>query len=311
MNRMKIVFLLCISFLVTIAVMAQDDYLVHTVKSGESLSAIAKHFHTTTGDIMRLNGMNTKSILKIGAKIKIPPAVSAKAATETATTTAPEPVAVAIPVPAAPKKETGTSQPIVHTVGEKETLYGIGKKYKVSVPQISSWNNLKTTNIHKGQHLIVGYMTVGNAETVPVNNSAAADTKVTPQVIAAPAVIAPQTSTSIPVKKVETPAAQNGGSNDEGVFASFYQKVGKELSGAAATFKTASGWLDKKYYVLMNNVTEGTVVKVASNNKTVYAKVLGPLPDIKEDSGLLVRISNAAAASLGISDNKFPVTIHY
>jgi LysM repeat protein len=307
---MKIVFLFCISILVTIAVMAQDDYLVHTVKGGETLSAIAKHFHTTTGDIMRLNGMNTKSILKVGAKIKIPPAASAKAASETASTAVPEPAAVVVPVPAAPKKETGTSQPIVHSVGEKETLYGIGKKYKVSVPQITSWNNLKTTNIHKGQHLIVGYMTVGNAEAVPVNNTAA-DTKVTPQVIAAPAVIAPQTSTAIQVKKIETPVVQNGGSNDEGLFASFYQKVGKELSGAAATFKTASGWLDKKYYVLMNNVTEGTVVKVASNNKTVYAKVLGPLPDIKEDSGLLVRISNAAAASLGISDNKFPVTVHY
>jgi LysM repeat protein len=310
MNRMKIVFLLCISLLVTVALMAQDDYLVHTVKKGETLSAIAKHFHTTTGDIMRLNGMTTKSILKIGEKIKIPPAAAAKTATEITTTAAPEPAAVVITTAATPKKETGTSQPILHAVGEKETLYGIGKKYNVSVSQITSWNKLKTTNIHKGQHLIVGYMTVGTAEAVPVNNTAA-DTKVTPQVINAPAVIAPQTSTAVPVKKTEAQVVQNGVANEEGVFASFYQKVGKEFSGAAATFKTASGWLDKKYYVLMNNVTEGTVVKVASNNKTVYAKVLGPLPDIKEDSGLLVRISNAAAASLGISDNKFPVTVHY
>jgi len=310
MNRMKIVFLLCIFLLVTVAVMAQDDYLVHTVKKGETLSAIAKHFHTTTGDIMRLNGMTTKSILKIGEKVKIPPAATAKAATETASTSVPEPTAVVNTPAATTKKETGTSQPILHAVGEKETLYGIGKKYNVSVSQITSWNKLKTTNIHKGQHLIVGYMTVGTAEAVPVNNTAA-DTKVTPQVINAPAVITPQTSTAVPVKKTETPVVQNSVTNEEGVFASFYQKIGKELSGAAATFKTASGWLDKKYYVLMNNVTEGTVVKVASNNKTVYAKVLGPLPDIKEDSGLLVRISNAAAASLGISDSKFPVTVHY
>jgi len=310
MNRMKIVFLLCIFLLVTVAAMAQDDYLVHTVKKGETLSAIAKHFHTTTGDIMRLNGMTTKSILKIGEKVKIPPAATAKSATETASTSVPEPTAVVNTPAATTKKETGTSQPILHAVGEKETLYGIGKKYNVSVSQITSWNKLKTTNIHKGQHLIVGYMTVGTAEAVPVNNTAA-DTKVTPQVINAPAVITPQTSTAVPVKKTETPVVQNSVTNEEGVFASFYQKIGKELSGAAATFKTASGWLDKKYYVLMNNVTEGTVVKVASNNKTVYAKVLGPLPDIKEDSGLLVRISNAAAASLGISDSKFPVTVHY
>ncbi|MCW3106761.1 MAG: LysM peptidoglycan-binding protein [Segetibacter sp.] len=103
----------------------------------------------------------------------------------------------------------------------------------------------------------------------------------------------------------------------EGVFANVFttdasQKSLNTKSGEAATFKSTSGWQDKKYYVLMNDIVPGTIVKIASTeNKVVYAKVLGSMPDMKENSGLLMRISNAAASYLGIIDPKFPVQISY
>lgn len=103
----------------------------------------------------------------------------------------------------------------------------------------------------------------------------------------------------------------------EGVFANVYtadvaQKSVNTKSGEAATFKSTSGWQDKKYYILMNDVTPGTIVKIESlENKVVYAKVLGSMPDMKENNGLLLRISNAAASYLGIIDPKFPVHISY
>ncbi|MCW3081919.1 LysM peptidoglycan-binding domain-containing protein [Segetibacter sp.] len=103
----------------------------------------------------------------------------------------------------------------------------------------------------------------------------------------------------------------------EGVFANVFTteaslKSINNKSGEAATFKSTSGWQDKKYYVLMNDVAPGTIVKIASmENKTVYAKVLGSMPDMKENNGLLLRISNSAASHLGIIDPKFPVQISY
>ena len=103
----------------------------------------------------------------------------------------------------------------------------------------------------------------------------------------------------------------------EGVFANVFttdasQKSINNKSGEAATFKSTSGWQDKKYYVLMNDVVPGTILKIASmENKVVYAKVLGSMPDMKENNGLLLRISNAAASYLGIIDPKFPVQISY
>lgn len=69
-------------------------------------------------------------------------------------------------------------------------------------------------------------------------------------------------------------------------------------------FKSTSGWKDGKYYVLMNNVVPGTVVKLVkkSTDKVLYAKVLGAVPPGKESDGLSLRMSNAAVAALGLGD---------
>lgn len=112
-------------------------------------------------------------------------------------------------------------------------------------------------------------------------------------------------------------SASNNIGSIEGVFANVFtadgaQKSVNNKSGEAATFKSTSGWQDKKYYVLMNDVLPGTILKIASTeNKVVYAKVLGSMPEMKENNGLLMRISNAAASYLGIIDPKFPVQITY
>ena len=63
----------------------------------------------------------------------------------------------------------------------------------------------------------------------------------------------------------------------------------------------------------MNNVPVGTIVKVSfpSTSKTVYAKVLGQLPDMRESAGLAIRISEAAASELGAANGKFNVEVYY
>lgn len=110
-----------------------------------------------------------------------------------------------------------------------------------------------------------------------------------------------------------TEAANSSAGTFEEMYASHTsQKTESTKGGEAATFKSTSGWQDKKYYVLINDVTPGTIVKISSaDNKAVYAKVLGSMPEMKENNGLLLRISNAAASYLGIIDPKFPVQVSY
>lgn len=105
--------------------------------------------------------------------------------------------------------------------------------------------------------------------------------------------------------------------SNEGVFAELYtaeasQKSLTNKTGNAAIFKTTSGWQDKKYYVLMDDVTPGTILRIASvDNKIIFAKVLGNMPQMKENKGLLLRLSNAAATYLGMVDAKFPVQVSF
>lgn len=100
---------------------------------------------------------------------------------------------------------------------------------------------------------------------------------------------------------------------------SFVQQVkanpaSKNTTVTSGIFKTISGWQDAKYYLLIDDVATGTIVKIVNpeNNKTIYAKVLGEMKGIRQNQGLDIRMSNAASAALGIDDTeKFIVKLNY
>ena len=120
-------------------------------------------------------------------------------------------------------------------------------------------------------------------------------------------------SAAIPVSNTSERVNNYAATHSNGGFFSIdYSGSGKTASGLAGTFKSTSGWTDGKYYGLMNGIPVGTIIRVSgTNGKTIYAKVLGQLPDMKESSGLLIRISNAASAELGLGEGKFPVEVKY
>lgn len=104
---------------------------------------------------------------------------------------------------------------------------------------------------------------------------------------------------------------------DEGYFGLIYtmdepSKTKVNKAGEAGIFKSLSGFSDRKFYALMNDVLPGTIVRISTaDNKSVCARVLGPVPEIKGAPSLVIRLSNATAAALGKSENYFPVTITY
>ncbi len=49
----------------------QPEKVYYTIKKGDSLSKIAKQHHTTVNKLCQLNGMTTKTILKVGKKIRV------------------------------------------------------------------------------------------------------------------------------------------------------------------------------------------------------------------------------------------------
>lgn len=99
----------------------------------------------------------------------------------------------------------------------------------------------------------------------------------------------------------------------------FYQQVKtspltKEQTLTSSIFKTTSGWQDGKYYLLINGVEPGTIVKITnpSNSKIIFAKVLYAMDKIRENQGVDIRISDAAASTLAVSEmDKFILKVNY
>ena len=102
-------------------------YHVYTVKSGDSLYALSKHYEIPVAEIQRVNKING-TIIKIGQKLMIP-AIKDVA------------------------KFTGAKQAEkvvfngIHKVTEKDTLWNLSLKYNVQVEVLAEENNMKIDDI--------------------------------------------------------------------------------------------------------------------------------------------------------------------
>jgi hypothetical protein len=243
-----------------------------------------------------------------------------------------------------------TLVPIYHLVEEKEWMFKVSSIYNdVPVTSLEKWNKIKRDDLKPGTDLIVGFLKVKTdlsplamgISSNPVPGAAVPDPAIkTTKTTDAPAQTLTKTSpppsaplyrtdpakppittvsntssntTTVPVSNANEKVNNYAITHSNGGFFSIdYAGSGKSASGEAGTFKSTSGWTDGKYYALMNSISVGTIIRVSgTNGKTIYAKVLGQLPEMKESIGLVIRISNAASAELGLGEGKFPVEIKY
>ena len=196
----------------------------------------------------------------------------------------------------------------------------------VTLANLRNWNNLNNDNVKSGTKLIVGFLSSKEMPSITITTKPKPEEPVVkteekpivtePKVIEKPVVKTEEKPVVAPSKVVEKPVA----TNDQGYFKlSFDQQVkgtpvSKNETVTSGIFKTASGWSDAKYYLLIDKVSPGTIVKVINpaNNKIVYAKVLGEMSGIRQNEGLNIRISNAAASILEITElDKFIVKVNY
>lgn len=118
-------------------------------------------------------------------------------------------------------------------------------------------------------------------------------------------------------KTVATPVPTNRKENGAGAFKSLFESQPlsetASQSGLAGTFKSNSGWSDGKYYCLHNTARPGSIIKITNpaNQLSVFAKVLDVIPDINQNEGMLVRLSNAATEALGVTTDSFQCTISF
>lgn len=125
--------------------------IFHHVQPEETLYDIAQTEGLRYEALLELNHLETGMQPAIGERIFLKeksPARPALAGSVTLAETMPhqEPDSAIAPQP------TGLTR---HIVQQKETLYGIGKKYGVSPDKIKEWNKLNNTNLKTGQELLI------------------------------------------------------------------------------------------------------------------------------------------------------------
>ncbi|MBW1788408.1 MAG: LysM peptidoglycan-binding domain-containing protein [Deltaproteobacteria bacterium] len=133
---------------------ATPAYVRHKVRKGETLSGIAKRYHTSVGAIMRANGLRKSSYIKAGWTLKVPTRRTYASAR-----------------PAGPpSKKTGQrGGTVTYRVRKGDSLWRIANRYGTTVNTIKSLNNLKSTRLQEGQILRIREKT----ETVTAMNTRA------------------------------------------------------------------------------------------------------------------------------------------
>ena len=235
--------------------------------------------------------------------------------------------------------------PVYHLVQPKEGLYRISLIFdKVPLDLLRKWNNLQGDVVSNGTRLVIGYLKVVkeqsplalkaiHGENPHVTTKVKEEKKEMPK----PDLPKEKVITQVPPVKdkipVDTKTTESDNNNDPaaktttdrpvvnfsgGYFKNLYNNQTDKKSlvkenGTAGVFKTTSGWTDGKYYCFHNDAIPGTIIKITNSlsGKSVYAKVLDAVPDLKQNNGILLRLSNSAAEELGAGETKFDCSISY
>lgn len=279
----------------------------HKVTSGETLFSISKKYGVSIESLKEWNKLQGNGV-KVGQVLTIKEGGSIQ--TQVASNTKPsEPVSVRELPKVEEKKEeapkakaesvkskpepsksasapVATSAPITpgdwisHTVKSGETLFSLSSQYGSSVEDLIQWNALTSNNLRSGQVIKVGRAPEGPS-TVPIVGT-------------------PKVAASTSEMKVEpTPENTSGG----------FKNI-KE-TGQAELIEGTGG--HKKYLVLHRTAPVGSVIRVKNeeNDLTIFARVVGTLPDTGDNSKLVIKLSQAAFDQLKAVNARFPVEILY
>lgn len=279
-------------------------YTRHEVESGETWYAIARQYGVTFAEL-KLANRGSSDLLKPGQVLLVPTGKS-KRGTERKHDIEPVPN-----TPDAQPQSPSTAVTQTHTVGAGETLYGISRKYSVSVDDLKKWNKLTGNSLNKGQKLEIRKSTTSTAhpvvETIVPEQPVPEKQRVPEPVVSVQPMPRPNQEVESEVKpKTDARPVPE----PDYAFTNGRKKV---------TEQGMAGWVGdedinpNRYYALHRSAPNGTIIRVTNrmNNANVFVKVVGRLPDSGENEGMIIKISKAAADKMGVIDQRFQVDLLY
>ncbi len=282
---------------------------IHTVAAKETMYSISKMYNVSIDDLRKWNNLSDNT-LSIGQQLVVgkTPAVEVR----------PDPART---IPQSQDTPTVASVPAsgVHTVGTKETLFSIARQYGLSVGQLRAWNSLEGDDLKVGQ-VIRLTETKTDQPAAPV--VAQQETRQEP----VESRREPQRADETPVQSTQpsqpsqpspsaktTQPTQPAPSGTQTIRISESMKNSDEVieAGLAELIEGTEG--NRKYLAMHRTAPVGTILKVRNemNNREVFVRVMGKLPDTAVNDKLIIKLSRSAYDRLGAIDPRFRVELTY
>lgn len=297
------------------------DYILHQIENAEGWFSIARKYGITYAEL-RMANKDSADKLVPGSTLLVP-----------ADKLKPND-------PFYGKNYTQGEEAISYSVKEGETLFSIARKFNTSVDSLKKWNRLSDADLRTGQRLKVGF------KNKPDRNETAVDVKTSkpsagPGNDSVPAIKkssaansakstgseAVKDSAGIKKEKVQ-PAAVKAPKADSTKIIKTASAIKPEpkknfpVAGKSRKEVYENGvasWIrdddinPNKYYALHRSAPIGTIIKVTNkmNNKYVFVKVVGTLPNTGDNTDLVIKISKASAEKLGVRDSRFQSELNY
>ncbi|HZY79421.1 MAG TPA: LysM peptidoglycan-binding domain-containing protein [Cyclobacteriaceae bacterium] len=250
---------------------------VHKVQPKETLFSISRMYGVSVDDLKAWNNLRDNA-LSVGQDVLIKKGGAGTITTAATSTTAGKP----------------EQKKMTHMVAQGETLFSISKMYGVTVDQIKTWNSLSSNELKLSQVLYV-------QQPMFQQSSQTATTTTTTTTVT------PATTPPLNTAPVEAATAGSPVKISESVLGT--DEV-HEL-GLAELIEGTEG--NRKYLALHRTAKAGSILKVRNelNNREVFVRVAGPLPNTGVNDKLVIKISKSAFDRLGGVDQKFRVEVTY
>lgn len=284
-------------------VIRNDKLLIeHAIKPGETVFTIADKYHVPPSVLADQNGLNYNAELKKGSVMMVP----VNSYNQLLTT-----------------PNDKEAKAVYYKAGAEDYLSWLSRAVGVKQITLQEWNNLSDNTVKEGQRLMMGWVLCKNTgnEAVAENTGVVKDAKgkmtrkkselpegiramLTPEELEAAEAQAEKEnygSDSVSEEELLYLSQTNHGmftANDKGT-AVFFDMPGKAKSG--------------KFYAFHNSAKRGGIIKIFNpgTNKTIFAKVLGPIPANEKYYNCIIAISAGAKAQLGLKSNKMWCELSY
>lgn len=261
---------------------------MHKVTEKETLYSISRMYGVSIEEIKEWNNLSSNS-LSLGQELIIKKTDTQPVTAQSTTTT-----------------NEVNIQPGVHQVAPKETMFSISKQYNITIDDLKRWNHIEGNELKIGQLLFVA---------PPKNNTSTKNNTPTAQQSASVATSVPavkETNNNQPAV-TSTPVTRTDPTASRTITISESVKDGDEVvqSGLAELIEGTEG--NRKYLALHRTAPVGTILKVRNemNNREVFVRVMGKLPDTALTDKLIIKVSKSAYDRLGAIDPRFLVEVTY